>query len=137
MRRVVYSPSINQQKEAEKIAIEVGLPIVVGDNQYTKNVEFDRTKVQILFIPQEKLLDHPNKAKKLFACPISYSNDWINFDFTIKCVVENGEKKIEPKISYMENHFLKYIVRFPSQGIWKIKIFYNEKVIDESEIEVV
>jgi hypothetical protein len=137
MNRIVYSPSIECQKQAEELAVEVGLPIIIGDNDHTKNLDFDRTKVQILFIPKEKVFDHPKVTKKLFACPIGYANDWLNFDHTFKCLIQIDDLIIEPKLSYMENHFIRYIARFPKAGIWNVKIMRQEDVIEQSEIKVV
>lgn len=137
MNRIVYCPSIEHQKEAEQLAANVGLPIVVGDNEYTKNVEFDRTKVQVLFVPKEKVFDHPKVTKKLFACPIGYGNDWVNFDHNLQCVAQFGEQSFRPKISYMENHYARYIARFPKPGNWSITIMYKNDVIEKGEIQVV
>ena len=48
MSRLVYCPSENCLEEAEKLAKELKLPILVGDSSQTVNLNFDRTKVQII-----------------------------------------------------------------------------------------
>lgn len=137
MNRLVYAPTQEYKKEAESLAVEVGLPIIFGDNEYTKTLEFDRSKVQVLFIPKEKRLDHLSPAKKLFACPIGYANDWVKFDNTTLCVASNEQELFYPKLSYMEEHYIKFIARFPKSGKWTIKILHNNTCLDEAEINVV
>ena len=137
MNRVVYSPSDKHKKEAEQLAIIVGLPIIFGDNEHTKNLEFDRDKVQVLFVPKEKKLDYLSPAKKLFACPIGYANDWISFDNTTTCLADNGEHLFYPKLSYMEDHYIKFIARFPKSGEWKIKILHQGNCTDEVKVNVI
>jgi predicted nucleotide-binding protein (sugar kinase/HSP70/actin superfamily) len=137
MYRIVYSPSVDKQKEAEKLAKDSGLPIVIGDNEHTKNIDFDRQKVQILFVPKEKVFDHPKTVKKLFACPIGYTNDWFHFDCELECTAQLDEHFFKPIISYMESHHVKYIARFPKAGVWKIILLHKGNVIEQSEIHVV
>lgn len=137
MNRVIYSPTEEYKKEAESFAVELGLPIIFGDNEYTKSLEFDRSKVQVLFIPKEKMLDYLVPAKRLFACPIGYANDWIQFDSTTRCVASNEKETFYPKLSYMEEHYAKFIARFPKSGKWTIKILHNNMCLDEAEVDVI
>jgi hypothetical protein len=136
MNRVIYSPSIEYKKEAEELAVQIGLPIIFGDNEHTKLLNFNRDEVQVLFIPKEKKLDHLKPARKLFACPIGYSNDWVEFNETTVCHASMDQDEFFPKLSYMEQHYVKFIARFPKSGKWKIKIVHENKIVDESEVNV-
>jgi hypothetical protein len=137
VNRIVYSPSEEYKKEAELIAVQTGLPILYGENEHTKSLNFDRDIVQVLFIPKERFLGFPKKVRKMFACPVGYENDWINLDPQIECWASIDDLNIKAKMSFMEQHFVRYIIRFPKNGNWTIKITKDNNILDSGEIEVV
>ena len=132
-----YDDARDYAEEAEDLAIQTGLPILYGDNEDTKDLTFDRGKIQVLLIPKERFLGHPEKVKKMFACPVGYENDWINIDPDIECWASFEDLKIKAKMSFMEPHFVRYIIRFPKTGNWTIEITKEQEIIDSGEIEVV
>jgi hypothetical protein len=137
VNRIIYSPSEEYRKEAEALAIQTSLPILYGENEHTRFLNFDRNIVQVLFIPKEKFLGFPEKVKKMFACPIGYENDWIDLNSDIQCWASMGELKIKATLSFMEPHFIRYIIRFPKDGNWIIEIVKENNVLDSGEIKVV
>jgi len=136
MNRMVYSPSIELKKEAEELAVLTGLPILYGENEHTKDVDFDRKKVQVVFIPKEKFLGVPDKIRKFFACPVGYENDWIKLDSSIECWALNDNDKIKGNLSFMESHYVRYILRFPYAGNWTIRLTQNNNTIEQKEVKV-
>lgn len=137
MNRIIYSPTEEYKKEAEILAVQAGLPILYGENEDTKLLKFDRNKTQVIFIPKERFLGFPEKVKKMFACPIGYENDWIELDSSIQCWASMGDLNIKATLSFMEPHFIRYILRFPQNGSWTIKITREYNVLDSGEIKVV
>jgi hypothetical protein len=59
MERVIYCPDDSMIQEAESLAKDQILPIIVGDSERFNDTKFDRTKVQIVFIPQDQYLNVP------------------------------------------------------------------------------
>jgi hypothetical protein len=136
MNRMVYSPSIELKKEAEELAVLTGLPILYGENEHTKDVDFDRKKVQVIFIPKEKFLGVPDKIRKFFVCPVGYENDWIKLDSNIQCWALNNDDKIKGNLSFMESHYVRYILRFPYAGNWTITLTHGNNIIEEKKVQV-
>ena len=77
MKRYVYCPSEVEIEEATSIAKKIDLPILVGDNEASISLVFDRSKVQVLKIPENSFLSVRAKTvKKGFHQFIHYKNEY-------------------------------------------------------------
>jgi hypothetical protein len=54
MERICYNPTKKTLPEAKKLAEPWGIRVQTGNSELTSNLDFDRTKVQILQVPVEQ-----------------------------------------------------------------------------------
>ena len=77
MIRTVYCMDESQMPDAEKMATEWQLAVQVGESGRTKELEFDRTKVQILQIPTERWVNVFPKISIIGHCiSCDYFDEW-------------------------------------------------------------
>ncbi len=105
MRRSIYCPDNSLLEEAEKVSKFSNLPILIGDCQDSMNLQFDRTKVQVISIPDIYNLFYEKNVKKNFHQVISYYNDYKYFTKYIHLNISGV--KVKPHI--LEKHFVKFI----------------------------
>ena len=113
MDRVIYCPSEEMLPEAERLSRLHLLPILLGENERTIDLEFDRSKPIPLTIPVSHFfaLDpgQPVTGEKFL---ISYKNEFLQFDdsvyFTLFSHVvgePNGHHRLT--MNQKERHFAK------------------------------
>lgn len=79
MYRVVFCPLELNVDDAYGVALEWGLPIQHGDSERSEEMDFDRSKIQVLSIPVERGFDSNHfEFSVLKPVSIKYSNDWEN-----------------------------------------------------------
>lgn len=105
MQRYVYCPSEEFLDEATSLSKEVSLPIMLGDNEYSQNLSFDRNKVCVVKIPEKQNIFVGNETVKLgFHQSIKYTNEFKTLKNNIELFI-NGEKV--PSL-YEEMHVVKF-----------------------------
>lgn len=105
MQRYVYCPSEEFLDEANNLAKKVSLSIMVGDNDHSTNLSFDRSKVSVIKIPERQDVFISNSTIKLgFHQSIKYTNEYKVLKNNIELYVNN--KKI-PSF-YEELHVVKF-----------------------------
>lgn len=105
MQRYVYCPSEDFLDEASNLSKEVSLPIMVGDNAYSDNLIFDRSKVSVIKIPEKQNIFIGNATIKVgFHQSIKYTNEHKLLKNNIELYI-NGKKV--PSL-YEEMHVAKF-----------------------------
>ena len=132
MRRVIYCPTQNDLSESNQLAKKNCLPINVGEFEESINLNFDRNIIQILEIPEIKNLSYLREVEKGFHQKINYINDFITFNKNdIVCI---NDKKYYPFL--LEKHRLRFIIEEQEIGSKNVKIFNEERVVEEFEYNV-
>jgi hypothetical protein len=128
MERVIYCPNEAFIDESSMLAKKTNLAIVVGDNDQTEGVAFDRSSVQVLQIPQHKHIDYPIDPIKLgFHQYISYVNEFLKLRGNIEFFVNN--EKIKPV--YEETHRVKYLYHCSIIGEQTCQIHVNGQKVED------
>lgn len=105
MKRYVFCPSESYLDDATSLAKEVSLPILVGDNDDTLNMVFDRTSVSVIKIPEHRFVEaYSEKVELGFHQTIRYVNEFKKLKNNVKMYV-NGD--IIPPL-YEEMHVVKF-----------------------------
>jgi hypothetical protein len=130
MDRVIYCPDETFLAEAQKLSRLHAAPILVGDNERTANLKFDRDSPIPLSIPTIHYLTmEPEIATVGTTVKFSYCNDFLdlskNVFFTLfsHLVGEpNGHSVL--KINHLEKHYVELMVRISFESkfslvIWK------------------
>ena len=138
MKRVIYAPSKGDLSRADSLARELNLPIQVGDSISTSEMEFDRKELQVLMIPNLKLVDIPEKISSQITFNCDFTNDWINFLKTDPfLMIENEIKKYSFSPKFKEVHFLKFAPKVLEPGAYVLSLIVDEELCFESDIIVV
>ena len=130
MDRVIYCPDETHLEEAQKLSRLHLVPILIGDNERTSELNFDRSKPIPLSIPVHHYctLTPPQPLEdELFT--FRYVNEFINFNdnfyFTLfRHIVKepNGHVRLIPSV--LERHFAEFNVRIGTESplsfvLWK------------------
>ncbi len=133
MERKVFCPSENLIPEAELLANNCKLPILIGDNGYTKNLSFDRSIVQVIQIP---ILNYFNigkfDIKHGFHQNIVYVNEFDELTNNVKLLINNCE--IKPM--YQEKYKIKFSYQCNNYGKQKGFLYLKNNLIKEFEFNV-
>jgi hypothetical protein len=139
LQRVVYCPTEESLEEAQILAKTGNIPIQIGDSQKTQNLEFDRTSISILLIPNIFNLIFKNKVKLGVATRISLYDEWHSYRCSpVSMVVKSdvfGTTHIEQPL-YTEINSAVFVVRFKEIGNNTITIFNNNLIIASETISV-
>lgn len=133
MNRAIYCPSDEQLDEARVLAAEMFLPILVGDNQTTVNLDFDRLSVGVITIPEFKSFKCSRNVIRLgFRQQFLYENDYLPIrDVAILKI--NGQF-IEPM--FQEKHKIKWSYTTQHAGIHIAELLINDAVSERLEFNV-
>ena len=138
MKRVIYAPTKGDLLRADSLARELNLPIQVGDSISTSEMEFDRKELQVLMIPNLKLVDIPEKIDSQITFNCDFTNDWINFLKTDSfLIIENEKNKYKFYPKFKEIHFLKFAPKVLEPGVYILSLTVDEELCFESDIVVV
>jgi hypothetical protein len=132
MRRVIYCPTEALLSEANILAKNSQLPINVGEFEELVDLDFDRSIVQILEVPEIKQTSYLKEVKNGFHQKINCLNDFVVFNKDFYILI--GNKKYFPTI--IEKHKLKFVIQEKEIGIKSAKIINNNEKIEEFEYNV-
>ena len=136
MLRYIYCPNDSFMVEAEKMASEFSLPIMVGYADVAKDADFDRTKVGFVLIPEQSVMDIPPSPIRLNKSFIGrYTNDYFDSSKIELFVLFNDkETKIETKIQDPRCIFFSILSK--SAGDYLIAVYADGKQIETHEFNV-
>ena len=127
MNRVIYCPSNEFLEEASSLARKNYLQIIVGDNDHTENLDFDREKVSVISVPENKGYSLSTIIKKGFHQNIKYKNEF--------CIIKNrvslfiNDEPVKPV--YEESHVAKFIYFCKNIGDYSCKIVIDQEIEEE------
>lgn len=127
MNRVIYCPSDELIDIASSVSKLNHLPILVGDNDYTKELKFNRDIVSVISIPEYKGCICLENVKLGFHQDIRYRNEFTVIKNNIKLFI--NEKEV--KSSYEETHSAKFVYLCTKSGSYQCKIFINDEIEEE------
>ena len=105
MKRYIYCPDDNSLNEATELAKKIGIPILIGDNKDSKNINFDRSSVCVIKIPENKSISLLyNDVPAGFHQSVKYTNEFKNLKNNTNMFINN----ILIKPLYEEMHVVKY-----------------------------
>jgi hypothetical protein len=127
MERVIYCPSDNLLEEASALSKKNYLPIIVGDNDHTKSLDFNRKKVSVVSIPEHRGCILLSSVKKGFHQNLKYRNDFIIIKNKINLFINN----VLIKPMYEESHVAKFVYLCKESGDHSCKIVVDGKIEEE------
>ena len=138
MSRLVYCPSEESLEEAEKLAKELKLPILVGGSSQTLDLNFDKTKVQIINTNILNVFETLANAVVNKAHPVSCTF-FEDFDINnLSCVYTHEDGTVvEGNPTSVEKRYVKYIARLPLLGIWNVVLKNKQNLLGEEFINVI
>ena len=139
MIRSVYCPSDELLDEATKIANDFKLPIIIGECKQISSVNFDRSNVCVIEVPDAHFLYvSDSEIRSGLAQAFEYVNDFINLqEVIIECFVSIDDSVEQIAHQYIEKHRVRYVHRSLLIGKHTISISISGNVITETEYEVV
>ena len=138
MNKIVYCPSNNLLEEAEKLAKNLKLPILVGDSEHTNRLIFDRTKVQIINTKMHNVFESNEQSviNKAHSLNCVFFEDFSIED--LRCSYTFGDDTTIDGIPVMvEKRYVKYIARLPFLGNWHVVLKNKQNIVGEGFIDVV
>ncbi len=134
MERVVYSPSVDLLGEAENLAKITLLPILIGESEATKLLNFDRQEVQVLKIPKIYFFGlNTENINKGFHQSVLLIDEFTLEPISGYSLIFND--KIQIPI-YSEKYKVKWSFQCFIEGINKVSLFLQDKQISEVEFNV-
>lgn len=87
MQRIIFCPNESLLDEARILSKKNGLPIVIGDNESTSEIDFNRSIVTVVLIPERDEISFNPRVKRGMHQIIIYNNEFVtsnNIDIKIK-----------------------------------------------------
>jgi hypothetical protein len=134
MERVVYSPTLEQLPEAEEIAKQTMLPILVGDSLNTEHINFNRNNVQVLELPRIKeIYLSGNSIRSGMHQTVFVSDEFCGKNISQYSAIYKGEN-VSPM--YVEKHKIKWSFFCSGTGESSVSIFFNNEKVEELKFDV-
>lgn len=128
MQRYIYCPSDDLLDEAIELSKNVALPVIIGDNDFSQNLTFDRSRISLLKIPEHlSIFISSTNVSQGFHQSIKYTNEFKFLKNNIKLYINNV---LVPSL-YEENHIVKFNYLCQEKGIQKCIIFIGEEKQEE------
>jgi hypothetical protein len=134
MERVIYSPTLEDLPEAEELARQTMLPILIGDSLSTESLDFNRSSVQVVEIPRVKEMHvSANYFKFGMHQTVIVFDEFCGENISQYSAVYAG-KKLSPM--YMEKHRAKWSFVCDKEGQSSVLIFFNDEQVEELKFDV-
>lgn len=133
MDRVIYCPNESFLPEAEKLSRLHAAPILIGDNERTLKLNFDRSSPIPLSIPTHHYLSlEPERPIAGQMVTLQYFNDFINFDenvyFTLfSHVVGEPNGHLVLTASRRDAHFAEFLIRMHVETKLSLVVWKDDK----------
>ncbi len=134
MERVIYCPSAELLDDAEKEAKNTLLPIVVGESDRLKDLQFDRSVVSVVQIPKHRFLDVSSTSVKLGTHQYVYVIDEFCDDLSTSYSVLVNSEKVFPM--YWEKHSAKWAIPCNVAGKFSVNVLVNGVSVLEQQYDV-
>jgi hypothetical protein len=136
MLRYIYCPDESMLDEATVLSTEFVVPIMLGYAEIAKDVDFDRTKVGLLLIPEQPVMSLPDHSVPTdHSFMAHYSNDLIpSNEITLFILFKDKETKINTMIQ--DKRTVKFAILPKSEGLYKVIVKHEEKEIETHEFTV-
>lgn len=140
MERVIYCPDDSKLDEANELARDQFLPIIVGDSQRLSDLRFDRSKVQIVFIPEHQYLKIPRSVLPVNTLlTIEYVDDFATNDsFACRLLSKSLEYIVDcGRLSLSSKHRTLFRCAIPVPGDYAGEVYDDDGVLASFDIKVV
>lgn len=138
MIKTIYCPSVDHIDEAEKLSEAYKLPILIGDNAQTVELEFNRDLVSVISIPERNVFTLSSKRiRKNLIQIFELNNEFIDLkNNNIELLVQTSDKELWLEPNLLHQHHVKYSHRNTDIGEYKVKLFVNKELFIEETYEV-
>lgn len=127
MNRMIYCPNEGMLEKAISMSKINLLPILIGDNEHTRKINFNRDDVCSISVPEYKGYDILTSVSVGFHQNVKYCNEFRILKNNIKLLVNNNQIKS----LYQEKHFAKFIFKCEKSGNYECKILVNDEIEEE------
>jgi hypothetical protein len=136
MLRYIYCPDESMLDAATALSTEFVIPIMVGYAEIAKDVDFDRTKVGLILIPEQPVMHIPDHGLKVGQSFMAhYSNDLIpSNEIDLFVFYKDKETKINTMIQ--DSRTVKFAILAKSDGPYKIIVKHKDAEIETHEFMV-
>ena len=142
MDTVIFCPNEDMLAEAEKLSRLHIAPILVGDNERTRDLIFERTSPRPISIPTEHWIEFSSPNPKVGELlTIKYKNEFLAFDDDVKISLflyivgePNGHHFL--KVSKKNRHLVDFGLDFGKGGDCAICVWYKDKIIHTFDFNV-
>lgn len=138
MNRTIYAPSEDFLEEAQKFAKNGSISITIGECEAFKDLDFDRSKVQLVTVPTNKYIEYLKKVKVHHTQCIDYIDEWttMNSSAVCYCYSNSLSYSISNKPLILEKNCIKFKFRLPKSGEYNFSIEINNKKYEEGSFLV-
>lgn len=126
MQRVVYCPNRDLLEEAELLARQTQLQIILGVSKNMESLSFDRDKVQTLKIPEKFEFFIYKEEIKIGLTQCAILIDEYNIIRNNVVLKDNG---IEIKPLFQEQHIIKYSFEPVTIGNHTLTVHFGDKIV--------
>jgi hypothetical protein len=136
MLRYIYCPDESKLPEATSLSTEFVIPIMLGYAEIAKDVDFDRTKVGLILIPEQPVMFIPENGLIVdHSFMAHYSNDHIPSS-EIDLFVLHKDKETKIKTMVQDKRTIKFAILPKSEGLYKIIVKHEDKEVETHEFVV-
>jgi len=136
MLRYIYCPDESMLGEATALSTEFVIPIMVGYAEIAKDVDFDRTKVGLILIPEQPVMHIPDYGLRVNQSFMAhYSNDLIPSN-EINLFVFHKDKETKINTMIQDSRTVKFAILAKSDGLYKIIVKHKDAEIETHEFMV-
>lgn len=142
--RLIYCPSEDFLEEATALARSASLQIVIGENQFTQDLDFDRSKVQVISGHKEDMLHYlPRSTSGMCHSVMCYSSTILDFS-EAECLYRlftssdehPDQEVINTEPYFCERGYVRFLTRLPCPGVWSFVVRLHGNDIIDGEVEV-
>jgi len=128
MRRYIYCPNDDLLDKATELAKKISIPILIGDNKDSKNIDFNRNFISVIKIPENRNISLLyNDVPVGFHQSIKYTNEFKDLKNNTKMII--NDTLISPL--YEEMHVIKYNYLCNEIGQYSCTIMIDNKKEEE------
>ena len=136
MLRYIYCPDETMLPAATELSTEFVIPIMLGYAEIAKDVDFDRTKVGLILIPEQSVMFIPENGLIVDDSFMAhYSNDKIQSS-EIDLFIFFGDKETKIKTMVQDKRTVKFAILPKSEGLYKIIVKHEGKEVETHEFKV-
>jgi len=130
MHRAVLCPDPSMMAQAEELASEMSLPIIIGGNDRLEGVSVNNEKVSVVLVPESHYVVLPDETVTSgIAWPIIYYNDFDDLSHGCLIIVETPDgSKEEAQRVIVEKHYARFFYRPLTTGSFSVTVYLNEEV---------